>query len=70
MENVSVPPPAINPMTASDNEMYHGVIPDVNLLHSSAQSMDVDIDQELYNPKRSAEASDSEYITVTRKKKR
>ena len=70
MENVPIPPATINPMTASDNEMYHGVIPDVNLLHSSAQSMDVDIDQELCNPKKSAEASNSEYITVTRKKKR
>ena len=57
MENVPVPPPATNPMTASDDEMYHGVISDVNLLNSSAQSTDVDIDQELYNPKRSAEAS-------------
>ena len=69
MENVPVPPLAINPMTASDDEMYHGVISDVNLLNSSAQSTDVDIDQELYNLKRSAEASNSEYITVTRKKK-
>ena len=69
MENVLVPPHAINPMTACDDEMYHGVISDVNLLNSSAQSTDVDIDQELYNPKRS-EASNSEYITVTRKKKR
>ena len=49
--------------------MLYGVISDVNLLNSSAQSTDVDIDQDLYNPKRSAEASDSEYITVTRKKK-
>ena len=70
MENVPVPPPAINPMTASDDEMYHGAISDVNLLNSSAQSTDVDVDQDLYNPKRSAEASNSEFITVTRKKKR
>ena len=40
------------------------------MLNSYAQSTDVDIGQELYNPKRSAEASNSEYITVTRKKKR
>ena len=70
MENVPVPPIAINPMTASDDELYHGVISDVNLLNLSAQSTDVDIDQDLYNPKRSAEASDSEYIIVTHKKKR
>ena len=51
MENVPVPPIAINPMTASDDELYHGVISDVNLLNSSAQSTDVDIDQDLYIPK-------------------
>ena len=54
MENVPVPAPAINPMTASDDEMYHGVTSDVNLLNSSAQSTDVNIDQDLYNPKRPA----------------
>ena len=50
--------------------MYHGVASDVNLLNSSDQSTDVDIDQDLYNPKRPAEASNGEYITVTRMKKR
>ena len=50
--------------------MMKCIISDVNLLNSAAQSTDVDIDQDLHNPKRSAEPSDSEYITVTRKKKR
>ena len=44
MEIVPDPPPATNPTTASDEESIHGVISDVNLLNSSAQSTDVDID--------------------------
>ena len=53
-------PPVINPTTASDDELAHGVISDANLLNSSAQSTDIDIDQDLHNSKRSAETSNSE----------
>ena len=59
-----------DPTTASDEESIHGVISDVNLLNSSAQSTDVDIDQDLHNSKRSAETSNSEFVPSTRKKKR
>lgn len=69
-EIVPDPPPATNRTTASDEESIHGVISDVNLLHSSAQSTDVDIDQDLHNSKRSAETSNSEFVPSTRKKKR
>ena len=70
MDIVPDPPPATNPTTASDEELIHGVISDVNLLNLSAQSTDVDIDQDLHNSKRSAETPNSDFVPSTRKKKR
>lgn len=70
MEIVPDPPPSTNPTTASDEELIHGVISDANLLNSSAQSTDVDIDQDLHNSKRAAETSNSEFVSSNRKKKR
>lgn len=54
---------------ASDEELIHGVISDVQLLNSSAQFTDVDIDQDLHNSKRSAETSNSDFVPSTHKKR-
>lgn len=64
------PPPPRNLTTGSDEEMAQAVISDVNMLNSSMQSTDVDVDQDLCSAKRSAETSDREFTKVTRKKKR
>ena len=61
------PPP--NAVTASDEEMTHA-ISDQDLLNSSAQCTDVELDRDLCNTKRSAEESNCELDEVNRKKKR
>ena len=41
--------------TGSDEEMAQAVMSDANMLNSSMQSTDVDVDPHLYSTKRSAE---------------
>ena len=63
-------PPPMNTLTASDEEIALAAISDANLPNSSVQSNDVDVDPELDTSKRSAEVSNSEFTTVSFKKKR
>lgn len=63
-------PPPRNSTTGSDEEMAQAVISDTNILNSSMQSTDVDVDPDLHNAKRPAETSDREFTTVSHKKKR
>lgn len=51
----SLPPPPRNSTTGSDEEIAQAVMSDANMLNSSMQSTDVDVDPDLYSTKRSAE---------------